>query len=80
MKGGEPGCNLWAQGYTVSMITKAAAADSKTEWDAKYIAEMDECLAEIAIIRRDMKKTDAEIRRLDLSTRRTLGHIRGNLH
>ena len=48
--------------------------------DAKYLANIDECIAEIAAIRREMKKTDAEIRRLEASTRRKLDHIRAHLH
>ena len=51
-----------------------------SERDAKYLTEIDGCLAEITTIRREMKKTDAEIRRLELSTRRKLDHIRANLH
>jgi hypothetical protein len=51
-----------------------------SEEEAKYLAAIDDCVAEIAAIRRDMKKTDAEIRRLEASTRRKLGHIRAHLH
>jgi cation transport regulator ChaC len=62
------------------MTRKSAAANGVSERDAKYLAQMDECLEEIAVIRRDMKKTDAEIRRLEASTRRKLDHLRANLH
>jgi hypothetical protein len=48
--------------------------------DEKVLLEMDQCLAEIASIRREMKKADAEIRRLGVSTRRKLTDIRANLH
>ena len=38
----------------------------------KYLIAVDECLKEMAVIRKNMKKTDAEIRRLENSTRRKL--------
>jgi hypothetical protein len=60
------------------MATKSATI--APESDAKYFVAIDECLHEIASIRRDMKKTDAEIRRLESSTRRKLTDIRANLH
>ena len=59
---------------------KALAANRTSEQDAKYRAEIDECISEIAAIRRHMKKTDAEIRRLEASTRRKLDRIRAHLH
>jgi hypothetical protein len=62
------------------MTTKTAAANGLSERDTKYRAEIDGCIAEIATIRREMKKTDAEIRRLEASTRRKLDHIRAHLH
>ncbi|MBM3838204.1 MAG: hypothetical protein FJ398_09595 [Verrucomicrobia bacterium] len=62
------------------MTTKAAAANGTGEQDAKYLAEIGGYISEIAAIRRNMKKTDAEIRRLEASTRRKLDHIRANLH
>jgi hypothetical protein len=62
------------------MATKPATANGMTGRDAKYLADIDECIAEIAAIRREMKKTDAEIRRLEASTRRKLDHIRAHLH
>ena len=67
-------------GYSVTMTTKPATANGMTGRDAKYLADIDECIAEIAAIRREMKKTDAEIRRLESSTRRKLDHIRAHLH
>ncbi|MBI4657801.1 MAG: hypothetical protein HY735_02940 [Verrucomicrobia bacterium] len=62
------------------MTTKATVTNGLTEREAKYLAHIDDCLAEIATIRREMKKTDAEIRRLEASTRRKLDRIRANLH
>ena len=38
----------------------------------KYLTALDGCLKEMAVIRKNMKKTDAEIRRLEGSTRRKL--------
>jgi hypothetical protein len=38
----------------------------------KYAVAIEECLKEMAVIRKNMKKTDAEIRRLETSTRRKL--------
>ncbi len=38
----------------------------------KYLIAVDECLKEMAVIRKNMKKTDTEIRRLENSTRRKL--------
>jgi hypothetical protein len=62
------------------MKARTGAANCKQEQGARYAAEFGECLAQIALIRRDMKNTDAEIRRLEASTRRRLNHIRVNLH
>ena len=62
------------------MTTKAATANGMSERDAKYLTQIDGCIAEISTIRREMKRTDAEIRRLEASTRRKLDHIRAHLH
>jgi len=62
------------------MTTKSATVTGLANGDAKLFAGMDECIAELATIRREMKKTDAEIRRLETATRRKLDHIRANLH
>ena len=62
------------------MTTKTATANGTSEHESKYLTAIDGCIAEIAAIRRNMKKTDAEIRRLEASTRRKLDHIRTNLH
>ena len=55
-------------------------ANGMTGRDVKYLTDIDECITEMATIRREMKKTDAEIRRLELSTRRKLDFIRAHLH
>ncbi len=47
-----------------------AALDDKQA--PKYAVAIDECLKEMAVIRKNMKKTDSEIRRLESSTRRKL--------
>jgi hypothetical protein len=45
----------------------------------RFLAEIEVYRSELAEIRRKMKATDAEIRRLELSTRATLDRIRSNL-
>ena len=40
--------------------------------DAGYVGAIKDCLKEMAAIRRSMKKTDAEIRRLRAASRRKL--------
>ena len=62
------------------MRTKAATTNGVSERDAKYVTEIDKCLVELTAIRREMKETDAEIRRLEVSTGRKLNQIRANLH
>ncbi len=62
------------------MTTKSATVTGLASGDAKLLAGMDECIAELSAIRREMKKTDAEIRRLESVTRRKLDLIRANLH
>jgi hypothetical protein len=57
--------------YSFDMTTKSATASATTE-EAKYLAEIDECIAEIAEIRRGIKTTRSEIRRLKNSTDRKL--------
>lgn len=54
------------------MLTKANAVDGLTGRDAGYLESIEECLKEMAIIRRGMKKSDAEIRQLRASSRRKL--------
>lgn len=62
------------------MTTKSATVSATTDRDEYYLDKIDDCLAEIASIRRDIKKNDAEIARLQASTRRKLIHLRANLH
>lgn len=61
------------------MTTKSAALASLPNGGAKYLAGMNQCVAELATSRREMKKTDAAIRRLETATRRKLDLIRANL-
>ena len=61
------------------MTPKSATAILNGD-DAKYLAAIDECIAEIAVIRRDMKKKRVEIQRLDTATRRNLEILRANRH
>lgn len=62
------------------MTSKPATLESMEEQEAKYRAGIEEFLAEFTTIRREMKKTDAEIRRLESSTRRKLDQIRARLY
>jgi hypothetical protein len=62
------------------MSTKSVAGDTLHEQEVKYRIGIEESVAELATIRREMKKTDAAIRRLEVSTRRKLDRIRANLH
>jgi hypothetical protein len=59
---------------------KTALFGEVSKEDAKYIAEIDQCIAEIHAIRREMKKDDGELRRLQIATRRNIEHIRANLY
>ena len=54
------------------MTTKAATANGTRAQDEKFAEAIGECLGEMKEIRKSMKKTDAEIRRLQISTRRNL--------
>ena len=67
-----PRCISDSTGYSVTMTTKTATANGLSKQDRKYLAAIDECLQEMKSIRKSMKKTDAEIRRLEASTRRKL--------
>ena len=62
------------------MTSKSAVADSVNEQEMRYRNGIEEFLTEFTTIRREMKKTDAEIRRLESSTRRKLDHIRAHLY
>ena len=66
------GCVPPEGAYSVAMTTKSAAANRVSKGDAKYLTEMDDWLKQITAKRRDMKKTDTEIRRLEIPTRRKL--------
>ena len=61
------------------MTTKPATATLNGD-NPKYLAAIDECIAEIATIRRRMKKKDAEIQRLKEATRRNLEILRTSRH
>lgn len=54
------------------MTTKATIANGLTGRDAKQLAAIDECLDEMAVIRRRMKSSDARIRHADTAIRRSL--------
>ena len=54
------------------MTTKAATANGTRAQDTKFAEAIEECIGEMKAIRKSMKKTDAEIRRLQVSTRRNL--------
>ncbi len=52
------------------MPMKTATATLEEQDAPRYLAALDECLKEMTAIRKNMKKTDAEIHRLQASTRR----------
>ena len=54
------------------MTTKTATANGLSERDAGYREAIDECLKEMASVRKQMKRTDGEIRRLRVASRRKL--------
>ena len=54
------------------MRSKTTTANGLAGSDAGYLGAIKDCLKEMAAIRRSMKKTDAEIRRLRASSRRKL--------
>lgn len=62
------------------MATKTATTAHDKQSDSAIFAEMDDCLSEIARIRREMKKTDQEIQRLELSTGRKIAELKASLH
>lgn len=61
------------------MTPKSATAALNGD-DAKYLAAIDECIAEIAEIRGEMKKKRPEIRRLDAAIQRNLEILRAGRH
>jgi hypothetical protein len=54
------------------MRSKTTIATGLAGSDAGYVGAIRDCLKEMASIRKRMKKTDAEIRRLRASSRRKL--------
>jgi hypothetical protein len=68
----KPRCISDSTGYSVTMTTKAATANGLSKQERKYLTAIAECIQEMKHIRKGMKKTDAEIRRLEASTRRKL--------
>ena len=54
------------------MTTKGATANGSRDEDAKFVEAIGQCIDQMKEIRKSMKKTDAEIRRLQISTRRNL--------
>ena len=54
------------------MRSKTTTANGLAWSDAGYLCAIKDCLKEMAAIRKRMKKTDAEIRRLRASSRRKL--------
>jgi hypothetical protein len=54
------------------VLTKANSVNGLSRRDARYLKAIDECLKEMDAIRKRMKKTDAEIRRIRASGRRTM--------
>lgn len=55
---------------SIKLNAMKTAAVTLDEQDASKLAAVDECLKEMTSIRKNMKKTDAEIRRLQVSIRR----------
>ena len=54
------------------MLTKANSVNGLSRRDAGYREAIEQCLKEMAAIRKKMKKTDAEIRRSRAASRRKL--------
>jgi len=54
------------------MTSKTSAANGLSGQDAGYLSAIEDCLKEMAAVRKSMKKTDVEIRRLRASSRRKL--------
>ncbi len=54
------------------MTTKTDAVNRLSGQDVGYLGAIKDCLKEMAAVRKSMKKTDAEIRRLRASSRRKL--------
>lgn len=54
------------------MTTKTDTVNGLSGPDAGYLDAIQDCLKEMAAVRKSMKKTDVEIRRLRASSRRKL--------
>ena len=61
------------------MTTKATTANAVTRADSGYVEAIQECLNEMVVLRKRMKKTDTEIRRLRVSSTRKLDEARSIL-
>jgi len=59
-------------------MRRDSSTESVSRHDAKILSKMDDILAEIAAIRRNMKKKDAEIQRSHKAIQRNLGKIRAS--
>ena len=57
------------------MTAKAGRADKLNSQESKYLDAIDDCLKEMSALRKRMKKADAEMRRLEVSSRRNLDEI-----
>ena len=62
------------------MTTKAAAANGASTEDAKYLAKIDEDLAKIDAIRKDLARSRTAGRKVQASIDRKLEEIRRILH
>ena len=62
------------------MTTKTDAVNGLSGQDASYLGAIKDCVREMAAIRKSMKKTDAEIRRLRASSRRKLDETWAIIH
>ena len=62
------------------MTTKAAAANGASTEEAKYLALIDEDLAKIDAIRKDLARSRTAGRKVQASIDRKLGEIRRILH
>ena len=57
------------------MKTKAASGQSLNKPGAKFLSQMDEHWREIKEIRKEMRRSQSEIQRLKVSSRRKLAEI-----
>lgn len=59
-------------GYIARMTTKTATANGLSKQDAGWLGEIDDALAEMALVRKRMKSIDQRVRRADTAIRRSL--------